>query len=160
MHFEFEQQYWRFLNGIGKQSYNDRCIHVKLKVSLFLQRIFWKIALQFSKVLLRNDHGILYTYQNMKRWGHKRVYHMHSDVIFGWVLWIWLSSWHFFLSIFIFFVIARKTKGGRSRFAAEAKTLNFVLRAITKKIKILRKKCQLLSQIHNTQPKTTSLYIW
>ena len=34
---------------------------------------------------------------------HKQLYHMYSDVIFGWVLWIWLSSWHFFLSILILF---------------------------------------------------------
>ena len=90
------------MNGPIIQKIYNRCIHLKLKVYLFLQRIFWKIALQFSKVLLRNDHGILYTYQNMKRWGHKRVYHTHSDVIFVWVLWIWLSSWDFFLSILIF----------------------------------------------------------
>ena len=34
---------------------------------------------------------------------HKRRYHMYSDVIFGWVLWIWLSSWHFVSDILIFF---------------------------------------------------------
>ena len=39
----------------------------------------------------------------MRNLGHKRAYHMYSDVIFGWVLWIWLSSWHFFLSILILF---------------------------------------------------------
>ena len=36
----------------------DMYLH-KHKVSLFLQRVFWKIALQFGKVLLKNDHGIL-----------------------------------------------------------------------------------------------------
>ena len=34
---------------------------------------------------------------------HKRLYHMYSDVIFGWILWFWLSSWHFYLSILILF---------------------------------------------------------
>ena len=34
---------------------------------------------------------------------HKRRYHMYSDVIFGSVLWIWLSSWHFVSDILIFF---------------------------------------------------------
>ena len=27
---------------------------------------------------------------------HKRGYHMHSDVVFGWVAWIWLSISDFF----------------------------------------------------------------
>ena len=39
----------------------------------------------------------------MQRWWHKRVYHMYSDVIFGWILWIWLSSWNFCLNILILF---------------------------------------------------------
>ena len=34
---------------------------------------------------------------------HKRVYHMHSDVIFCWVLWIWLSSWNFCLIFWFYF---------------------------------------------------------
>ena len=71
--------------------------------TLFLQRIFWKIALQFGKVFMKDDHGIQLTWEDVKRWGHKRAYHMHSDVIFGWVLWVWLSSWDFFLSILILF---------------------------------------------------------
>ena len=37
---------------------------------------------------------------------------MYRDVIFGWVLCIWLSSWHFFLNILIFFAIAWKFAGG------------------------------------------------
>ena len=39
---------------------------------------------------------------NAQFW-HKRLYHMYSDVIFGWVVWIWLSILHFVLNILILF---------------------------------------------------------
>ena len=43
---------------------------------------------------------------------HKRHYHMYSDVIFGWVVWIWLNSWHFVSDSLIFFLaIAWKFAG-------------------------------------------------
>ena len=51
-----------------------------------------------SRYYITAWHGIMWI-----RWWHKRAYHMYSDVIFGWVLWIWLSSWNFYLSILIFF---------------------------------------------------------
>ena len=51
-----------------------------------------------SRYYITAWHGIMWI-----RWWHKRAYHMYSDVIFGWVLWIWLSSWNFYLSILILF---------------------------------------------------------
>ena len=77
---------------------------------------------------------------------HKQLYHMYSDVIFGWVLWIWLSSWHFFLSILILFrdrlqekietlVVPRAPR----RALGTTKVPIFFLQAIAKKIKISEK---------------------
>ena len=34
---------------------------------------------------------------------HKRGYHMHSDVVFGWVAWNWLSIFDFFAEYLDFF---------------------------------------------------------
>ena len=69
---------------------------------------------------------------NEERW-HKRGYHMYSDVIFGWVAWIWLSISDFFAEYldFVFTMGCKIEKphglhrrapaGFASRCAAEAK---------------------------------------
>ena len=122
--------------------------------TLFLQRIFWKIALQFGKVFMKDDHGIQLTWEDVKRLGHKRAYHMHSDVIFGWVLWVWLSSWDFFLSIFILF------RNGRAAAATRRRCKPQILssKRFRKKNQNIRKKSQ-LSVKSTISAKKTSLSI-
>ena len=54
---------------------------------------------------------------------HKRRYHTHTDVIFGWVAWIWLSISTFLLSILTLFswcVIKLKNHTGAHRRARGA----------------------------------------
>ena len=109
---------------------------------------------------------------------------MYSDLIFGWILWIWLSSWNFFLNILILFsqslenvifsffksslenlpgvvVGLRPPRIPRQIFKRTFKNENITFSSNSEnKIKIFRQKFQLLSQIRNIQPKITSLYIW
>ena len=94
------------------------------------------------------------------------------------------DSWNFFLIFWFFFAIAwkcyififfkvrlkicRGIRGGRrptttpGKFSSELlKNENITFSSdCENKIKIFRQKFQLLSQIHNIQPKITSLYIW
>ena len=66
-----------------------------------LSRGFSKKILDFLCWVLENT--LIPDFESWMRWWHKRVYHMYSDVIFGWILWIWLSSWNFCLNILILF---------------------------------------------------------
>ena len=94
---------------------------------------------------------------------HKRLYHMYSDVIFGWVVWIWLSISHFVLSILI---LKRRTepeaepRGPSGLVTVPPTTPGKFETDGENKIKIFRTNCEILSQIHTTQPKITSLYMW
>ena len=67
-----------------------------------------------KKISSIKEHFLTDHYSITVAFWHKRRYHMYSDVIFGWVLWIWLSSWHFVSDILIFFAIAWKFAGGHA----------------------------------------------
>ena len=129
---------------------------------------------------------LCHTYITWKYW-HKRGYHTHSDVIFGWVAWICLSISDFFAEYLDFvFTMGRKIEkshGGappgprgsapasdrrfaplsglrsapRVRRCAPVWFFNFTTIVKTKS-RYSAKKSEILSQIHATQPKITSLY--
>ena len=75
---------------------------------------------------------------------HKRLYHMYSDVIFGRVLWIWLCSWRFFLSISVVSrSLARKIE---TLVASAAVTKVSIFLANDREKNNIRKKCQRSAQ--------------
>ena len=113
---------------------------------------------------------------------HKRVYHMHSDVIFCWVLWIWLSSWNFCLIFwfyfrnrlkmlyFDFFRVRLKICRGSSsafgllgspgKFSSEReKNQNITFSSDCEKKSKYQKKVPTISQIHNISQKNVTIYI-
>ena len=82
--------------------------------------------------------------------GHKRRYHTHSDVIFGWVASICQSISDFFAEYldFVFTMVA-----------APVWFFNFTTHH-ENNVKILSKKVEILSQIYATQPKITWVCVW
>ena len=114
---------------------------------------------------------------------HKRGYHTYSDVIFGWVAWIWVSISDFFaeyLHLLSWLVLKFKNHDfsppprirlgpsagaealGPSRMRGGGEKwwfLNFKTNR-DKRWRYSAKKSEILSQIHATQPKITSLYVW
>ena len=104
--------------------------------------------------------------------GHKRRYHTHSDVIFGWVAWICLSISDFFAEYLDFvFTMGGKIENSHGgpppgpRGSAPASVPRFAWSSNfasdrEKTSRYSANKTEILSQIHATQPKITSLYVW
>ena len=75
------------------------------------------------------------------------------------ILWIWLIVGTFFWYLDFFSQWPTATPGKFSSELLKNENITFSSDC-ENKIKIFRQKFQLLSQIHNIQPKITSLYIW
>ena len=133
-----------------------------------LSRGFSKKILDFLCWVLENT--LIPDFESWMRWWHKRVYHMYSDVIFGWILWIWLSSWNFCLNILILFsqslenVIFSFFKSSLENLPGVVVGLRppriprQIFKRSRKKSKY-QKKVPTISQMHNISQKNVSIYI-